>query len=123
MSFNSQDLLQYLFVTLDCHLYVYIVEDSTFQIEKLEIYEANILKLRLQKNLLLLAMDDGTILSYDFVEYKVVARVETLCSGEIYSFNSIEFSNQAEIVLGDSDGNVHILQNNQSGQSQKGYFG
>ena len=79
-------------------------------------FTANILKLRQERNLVLAALEDKTIHGYDYEDCKDVGASGGYDLGcgdaELFSWNSIDFvsSQQAELVFGDSNGDLHIVQ-------------
>ena len=79
-------------------------------------YPTNILKLRQERNLIIVPLADNQIHCYDFVELEdddacVLDCREWMRGSELFCINSIDYASsmQAELVLGDAKGELHVL--------------
>ena len=87
------------------------------------IYNANILKVRQERSLLLLAMDNDAIQCFDYQNQQILAIVQgvTNNSAELLCMCSVDFANsqQAELVYGDSNGDLRLLKYPNSNSLQR----
>lgn len=86
---NQEDL----FITLNNQLFVYSLTDHALLANP--IYNANILKIRQERGLILMAMDDDSIQCYDYASQQNVASIFGITenTGELLCMHSVDFSN------------------------------
>ena len=99
-------------MSLNNQLFIHCLADRALLANP--IYNANILKMRQERGLLIMAMDDDSIQCYDYTSQQNIAVIHGVTdgSGELLCMHTVDFAGtqQAELVYGDSNGDLRLLQ-------------